>query len=63
MSEWISVTDRLPLISHHVLTYEKGASMPIKPNYIHNYENEWAYGNTNNITHWHALPESPKDCE
>lgn len=60
MNEWISVEDILPLIKHHVLTYEAGAVMPIKVNYIHNYENEFAYGKAEDITHWHALPESPK---
>lgn len=61
MSEWISVNDHLPLIKHHVLTFETGEiPMPIKVNYIRNYENEFAYGKTENITHWASLPESPK---
>lgn len=68
MNEWVSVKDRLPFTKlglfkrecPHVLTYEIGSpSMPIKVNYIHNLENEWAYGVTENITHWMPLPEVP----
>lgn len=60
-SKWISIKDRLPEISKQVLTYETGnPAMPIKVNYIHNYENEFAYGRNKNITHWMPLPEPPK---
>jgi hypothetical protein len=74
MSEWISVKDGLPIIKlsgfldrecPHVLTYEisstsRPISMPIKVNYIQNYKNKWAYGKSENITHWMPLPEVPK---
>lgn len=56
---WISAKDYFPPISQHVLTYEKNARMPIKINYIRNYEYTWAYGQQEDITHWHTLPEAP----
>ncbi len=61
MSEWIKCSERLPEIRKHVLTYQADAIMPIKVNYIHNYEGEFAYGASNIITHWMLLPEAPKD--
>ncbi len=56
MTKWISVKDRLPEIHVHVLTYEPKSigRMPLKVNYIHNYENEFMYGD--GITHWMPLP-------
>ena len=58
---WLSINEVLPKISQHVLTFESGGvSMPIKVNYIRNYENEFSYGKTKNITHWMPLPEAPK---
>jgi hypothetical protein len=59
--EWISIKNRLPEMLQRVLTYEEGSTtMPIKVNYICNYENEFSYGKTKNITHWHLLPEAPE---
>ena len=61
MSEWISIEDEFPKIKQHVLTFESGnIPMPIKVNYIHNYENEFAYGQTRNISHWMHLPYEPE---
>jgi hypothetical protein len=60
-SEWISVKNRLPEISRQVLTYEKDAVMPIKVNYIRNYEGQFSYGKTENISHWMPLPNEPND--
>lgn len=59
---WVNVNNELPPIGRHVLTYEGGEiPMPIKVNYIHNYNYEWGYGNSENITHWLPLPEGPND--
>ena len=62
-NKWISIKNRLPIIGKHILTYEKYARMPIKVNYIHNYENEFSYGKKENITHWMPLPELPESIK
>ncbi len=59
--EWIKCSDNVPEWRTQVLTYEPGALMPIKANYIHNYENEWAYGHTSRISHWRSLPNPPDE--
>jgi len=59
--EWISVKDRLPKMYERVLTYcPEFPRMPIKVNYIHTYDNEWAYDHSREITHWLPLPEPPE---
>lgn len=58
---WVSVDDRLPEMKVHVLTYcDDHPNMPMTVNYINNYEKQWAYHHTKNITHWMPLPEIPK---
>jgi hypothetical protein len=59
--EWISIKDITPDIKQWVLTYEPNATMQVKANYIHNYENEFMYGR--NITHWQPMPEYPQEVK
>lgn len=64
MSDWISVKERLPLHGHWVLAFN-GKNMAVC--WVDINENDYLFmrGMTadsqfKNVTHWHALPESPE---
>ena len=74
MTNWISVTDDLPLNEQLVLIFEKGSAVPITAKYLPREVTRcWSeicnchcgdgYGSgfyQEEVTHWMPLPEPPK---
>lgn len=61
--EWISVQDRLPEDTRHVLccTMTKKKTQNVMIGYY--MEGFWRVGMNSNVTHWMELPEPPEVIE
>jgi len=62
MSEWISVTDRLPDTEHYVLTFRPNTSTrkKMRIDWFSKNAKRWVYDSHCLVTHWMPLPNPPE---